>query len=272
MESSGQQKDDINALRARLLATLEGKFDPVTLDDQDDSLFKQRFETKYLFSPDLLVKLLERLAGNYRVLSIDDRLIQDYQSLYFDNSEFKFYLDHQNGKLNRHKVRFRKYPGREQTYVEVKFKNNKNQTKKWREKISLSKYSGGTLTDRETHFIKPLFNSLPGKLFPRFTVSYARMTLVHKKHNERVTIDFDLSYFMDKKKKQFKCIAVAEVKQGRLSAYSDFFKVMRSFRISPVRFSKYCFGVNQYFPVLKHNSFKSRHLFLNRYCNEKELM
>jgi hypothetical protein len=180
-------------------------------------------------------------------------------------------MDHQNGKLNRYKVRFRKYPDAKTIFIEIKFKNNKNQTKKWRERISGSQYGERVLTNRDSLFIGSFFRSNPGRLFPRFCVKYSRLALIHKEKNERVTIDLNLSYIKEGEVKKFDNISIAEVKQGSRAQRSDFLDVMRKFHIAPMRFSKYCFGVYLFFPALKHNRFKPRYLYFDRTFNGRSL-
>jgi len=247
-----------------ITSTLTRNFEPAALDDGEDFLFINRHVTKYLFSPELLNLILEKLTDRYQVLYINNHYIQDYESLYFDNKDFKFYLDHHNRKLNRYKVRFRKYLDSKNIFIEIKFKDNKNQTRKWRKKINRSTYSKGTLTKQEVRFINTFFRSNPGRLFPKFTVAFSRFTLIHKKHKERVTIDLDLSYLKGNEERKFKNISIAEVKQETFSQNSSFFNVMRELRIMPMRFSKYCFGIYQFYPALKYNRFKQRNLFIER--------
>ncbi len=245
------------------------EFETVALDDLDDSLFKNRFETKYLFSPALFRPVLDKLTDAYRVLTIGGSYIQEYESLYLDTREFKFYLDHQNGKLNRYKVRYRRYPGSQSVFFEIKFKNNKNQTRKWREKSSKTNYCHGVLTDKENLFVNNYFRDAPGLLIPRFMVNYSRLTLIHKKNREKVTLDLNLSYFKDSEEARYKNLVIAEVKQGSQSQGSDFFDVMREFRVAPMRFSKYCFGVYRFYPALKYNRFKQRYLYINALSGAK---
>lgn len=239
------------------------EFDTVALDDLDDSLFKSRYETKYLFSPSLLHPVLDKLTVSYRVLAIAGSCIQEYESLYLDTREFKFYLDHQNGKLNRYKVRYRRYPDSQSVFIEIKFKSNKNQIRKWREESSKTNYCHGVLTDKENLFVNNYFRDNPGPLIPRFIVTYSRLTLIHKKSREKVTLDLNLSYYKDREEVHYKNLVIAEVKQGSQSQGSAFFDVMREFKVAPMRFSKYCFGVHRFYPTLKYNRFKQRFLYIN---------
>ena len=243
-------------------------FEPVALDELDESLFVKRYETKYLFSPELLDSILNGLTDCYRIVSINNHFLQAYETLYFDTPSFKFYLDHQNGKLNRYKVRFRKYPASESMYIEIKFKNNKNQTEKWREEITNKKYSNGVITEEENRFITTYFKTHPGDLTPRLAIAYSRLAFVHRSNGERVTIDLDLSYSKGYDEKRFNNFSIAEVKRETPSRDSSFFQIMRELHIPPIRFSKYCFGIYQFYPLLKYNRFKPRYMFLQRISDD----
>jgi len=247
---------------------LEGMFGQVALKDWSDSLFENRYDTKYLFSPILLGEMLERSAEDYHILSVDGVLSQDYESIYFDNDRFRFYLDHQNGKLNRYKLRFRKYNGSEDIYFEVKFKNNRYQTRKWRIKLSKTAYDGIILTDVERAFTEKFLGNGYGEMYARLAVKYRRLTLIPKKGNsERITIDLGLSYQRCDETLNFNRVAIAEVKQRSSSRSSSFFSVMRAVRIPPTRFSKYCFGIYNFYPNLKWNRFKPRYLAFEKRSN-----
>ena len=68
-----------------------------------------RTDTKFAFKAAKLPLLLNNMQSFYRVLEIDGELIHDYKSLYYDTEDRKFYLDHHNRRVNRHKIRFREY-------------------------------------------------------------------------------------------------------------------------------------------------------------------
>ena len=71
--------------------------------------------------------------GHIQVKALSDgKLIHDYKSLYYDTEDWKFYLDHHNGRVNRNKIRFREYVGSKLTFLEIKLKNNKGKTIKKR--------------------------------------------------------------------------------------------------------------------------------------------
>ena len=101
----------------------------------DDVKLMSRTDTKFAFQASKLPLLMEKMIPFYRVLNINDQLIHDYKSLYFDTDQRKFYLDHHNGRVNRNKIRFREYVGSSLTFLEIKRKNNKGRTIKKRIKV-----------------------------------------------------------------------------------------------------------------------------------------
>jgi len=104
------------------------QFAPITLSEMDSVKLMNRTDTKFIFTTNELPKLLEELKNDYRLLDINGNKISRYESLYFDTEDFQLYHQHRCGKLNRYKVRFRKYVESELNYFEVKFKNNKGRT------------------------------------------------------------------------------------------------------------------------------------------------
>ena len=107
-------------------------FDPITLDEMDEVKLMSRTDTKFAFSSAKLPQLLSRMLPFYRILNINNKLIHDYKSLYYDTSENKFYLDHHNNRVNRNKIRFREYVDSGLVFLEIKTKNNKGKTIKKR--------------------------------------------------------------------------------------------------------------------------------------------
>ncbi len=90
----------------------------------------RRTDTKYLLNISQLQNALEHVHDHYRVLSINKKRLNHYQTLYFDTTDFALYTQHHNGNLNRHKVRCRKYVDSNLCYLEVKFKTNKRKPSK----------------------------------------------------------------------------------------------------------------------------------------------
>jgi len=111
-------------------------YDPITLQEMDDVKLLDRTEVKYFFSAKMLPEVLKTISSNYRVLDINGTRINNYETLYFDTEDFQMYLNHQSGRRNRYKIRFRKYVDSNLCFFEIKFKNSKGRTIKERIKCS----------------------------------------------------------------------------------------------------------------------------------------
>ena len=95
-------------------------------------------------------------------------------------------------------------------------------------------------------------------------INFSRITFVHKTNKERLTMDINLTFEDDKNRGDLKKIAIAEVKQARMSRNSDFMRIAKALHILPIRISKYCMSTLELNPHLKRNRFKEKVLFLNK--------
>lgn len=85
------------------------KFNPVSLDEIDEVKLMSRIDRKYWFHITSLPQILEQTLADYHILEIEGQRLMEYQTTYFDTSNNSIYLKHHNRKMNRHKVRKRKY-------------------------------------------------------------------------------------------------------------------------------------------------------------------
>jgi hypothetical protein len=226
----------------------------------DEVKLMNRADTKFVFSPNLLNKVLPHLQKYYRVLEIDGVRLSAYQSLYYDTEDFLFYNQHHNGKTNRNKVRFREYTDSGLCFLEVKKKNNKGKTIKKRIKVA-------QIAENLTGDSKAFVNKVIGQehhLVPRHWNSFKRLTLVHKTAKERLTMDVDFQFKDMKKSGMIEGMIIAEVKQERMSRSSDFMRIIKEHGVRPFRISKYCMATASLYPQLKRNNFKRKFLHLNK--------
>lgn len=244
-------------------------FQPISLQEMDNVKLMDRQDIKFVFKTDILPAILKEAENYYKVLEIENKRIQNYSSLYFDTDYFKFYLDHHNGKMNRHKVRFREYTDSDLHFLEVKFKNNKGDTRKKRIEIPKEIFMKGILSGNEMKFVEERLNYKPEPLSSKLSVNYSRITLVHYGLKERATIDLNLSFQNITRKKDFCGMIILEVKQDRLSLSSDLIQILRKFRLSSIKISKYCLGINSLFPYVKYNRFKPRIIAVDKLCSIK---
>ena len=227
----------------------------------DDVKLMNRTDTKFAFKLEKLPLILEKMQPFYRVLSINDKLIHDYRSLYYDTIGRKFYLDHHNRRVNRNKIRFREYVGSDLTFLEIKKKNNKGRTIKKRIKAT-------KISDKLTVEQKQYINKIVGQdinVEAKQWINFSRITFVHKVQKERLTIDIDLTFNNKDSSGDLKKIVIAEAKQERMSrSLSDFMKIAKELHILPMRISKYCMSTLELNPNLKQNRFKEKKIFINK--------
>ena len=227
------------------------RFDSHSLAQQNMAALMNRIDSKFLLPIDAFEPFMNAISDDYSILSSLGRKIFSYQTTYFDNKDRQFYLDHHNGKLNRYKVRFRRYVESNMGYMEIKFKNNKKRTIKQRTPMNC------ILPDqrRVNDFVQ---NTLgySAKLETALFVNYQRITLINKKSLERITIDLNLSFQNSKNDSQNDAknnaknkvqsiqnnVFIVEVKQVRKPLDSACRRFMKQHNHKEINFSKYCIG------------------------------
>ena len=235
-------------------------FDAISLNEMNEVRLMNRTDTKFTFKSNQLSDILDRMVQYYRVLEIDGTRIQDYKSLYYDTKERKFYLDHHNQRVNRNKIRFREYVGSGLTFMEIKLKNNKGRTIKKRMKVDKIPL---VLGSEHKKYIDDIIGEKLNVSAKQW-INFRRLTFVHKKMKERLTIDIDLHFKNKKDNGNLKDIIIAEVKQEKMSRSSDFIRIAKEMSILPMRLSKYCMSTIQLEKGVKQNRFKKKLLFINK--------
>ena len=227
----------------------------------DSVKLMNRTDTKFVFPLSTLIKILPKLVEHYRVLEINGVRLNAYRSLYFDTEDFQFYHQHHNGKTNRNKVRFREYIDSGLSFLEVKRKNNKGKTIKKRIKV---KKITESLDDSNLDFVNKVIGSkMPLK--PQHWNKFSRITFVHKRRKERLTIDVNFRFEdINSTKYNLGNLVIAEVKQAKRNLSSNFIRIIKEERIHPFRISKYCMATSTLFPQLKKNNFKRKFLHLDK--------
>lgn len=235
----------------------------VSLEDMDKVKLMNRTDTKFIFNIEHLELILSELMEQYDLLEINGEHVLDYQSQYFDTEDFDLYLNHQNEKLNRYKIRQRKYLISDLSFFEIKFKSNKGRTIKKRIKI---KNINENLSPKLKRFIENNTPYMADAFKASVINNFSRITLVHKVNNERITIDQNLNYEYLNENLELGFLAIAEVKrEGYAKSY--FIDVLKRHRIHPQSMSKYCIGTLLMNKELKYNRFKEKLLTLNKIAN-----
>ncbi len=245
------------------IETILEKFEPISLDGMDKVKLMNRVDTKYIFNVTRLPELLSQLSNYYLLLIIGDSGLSKYENEYLDTDRYDMYLQHHNGKLNRHKIRFRTYRNTGLSFFETKFKTNKRRTIKLRVEVTEPNHS----INKAASILLPPTGYTADMLHESLKVNFTRITLVSKTVPERLTIDINLSYSADGHNCDYPQLAIAEVKQSRASS-SVFARLMRESHIQPFSFSKYCLGIASLNPSIKINNFKYKIHHVNKLCHE----
>lgn len=240
-------------INSELTGTLN-VYQPITLEEMDSVKLMNRTDTKYFFHTDILKEILEKASNYYRALEINNQRQFLYFTTYFDTPDYLFYYDHHNGKLNRYKIRQRRYVINGSEFFEIKHKTNKG----WTLKSRITNSDPDFLNEKTDSFLKnktPYSNKYLQKVI---TNDFIRITLVNKQLTERATLDYGLVFSNYYKKSEFPYVGILEVKQDKKSNHSVLFQIMRELKIRPEGVSKYCLGVASLCHGVKVNRIKQQ--------------
>jgi hypothetical protein len=244
-----------------LAGNIINDFQAISLSEMDAVKLMNRIDTKYVLNSKVLPVVLEKVKDHYTILEIDNERIFLYNSLYYDTGSNYMYLAHHNGKLNRYKIRFRRYVASDLCFLEIKYKFKGNRTIKHRTKIDSIELE---LSNRSKEFIQKYTPFVDEKLEPKIYTNFSRMTLVNKDLTERVTIDLGLNFRYNGFSKELDRTVVIELKRDGNAGASHLINVLNYFRVFPQGFSKYCLGRAYVEDNLKRNNFKENILQINK--------
>ena len=244
------------------LIELFNQFDPISLEETNNrAQMLTRFDNKYVVSRDEFELFLNVLHDDFEILEMNGIRGFSYQSCYFDDQDFRCYIDHLNGRRRRFKVRTREYVDSNLIFFEVKLKGIRGKTDKHR--VRSAHFSPHSIGTEELAFLKASYKSNYKTIFtydlkPTLIVSYNRCTLVARKGGERVTIDFALGFSpfnqSDKEIRIGDNFIIVETKSGDGRGLAD--NLMKSIGIRQAsNCSKYCLGVNLTGLVTRNNKF-----------------
>ncbi len=242
---------------SKQVAEVIGNMEPISLKEMEHVRLMRRRDTKYVVPSTAIPGVLEIIQDKYRVLEVENKRIHDYHTLYYDTPELSMYHEHHNRRLNRYKVRVRKYMDTDLSFFEIKYKNNKGETIKRR----IRRGNPNDLSeDRTGKFLEDNSPYSISDISPALQNYFKRITLVHKVTPERITIDIELNYSnvrgtMDI---QLPGFSVIEIKRDRDANHSDVIKALRKEHFQAIGFSKYCIGTALMKPQVKKNLFKPR--------------
>lgn len=242
---------------------------PVSLDEMQNIRLMDRVDSKFVTSQSKLPELLQKAAQfSYRVQEIDGVRMAAYSTQYLDTPELSMYEMHQNGRLNRQKIRIRSYQNSNISFLEVKNKSNKGRTTKLRVLTDSSHVDSVDELDEGMTFLADQTQFKIEDLLPSLANSFHRITLVNDELTERITIDVDISFqnYSTGIKKQVDDLMIIELKQDG-SKHSDFKDILTDLRIKSIKLSKYCIGTVLTNPNCKYNRYKKKSRLINKLIN-----
>jgi hypothetical protein len=241
-------------------------FESISLLELDSHKLLDRFDTKFVLHTDDLQKLISHLQDDYSALEIADDRVFQYKTLYYDTEDNLLYHLHHNGKLNRSKVRVREYSSTSKKYFEVKFKSNK-------QKVYKSRLSGSQIdSELDNAGIRQIlkkYNLNYTDLKSKLTVTYNRMTFVHKTLPVKITVDWDLYFKNCINEGALSELVIVEFKTAKTSDAAEFAKLMKELQVQELRVSKYCLGMMLLDTQIKRNRFKQKLMFINKMLGER---
>ena len=240
-------------------------FEPISLEEMDSVKLMDRTDTKFVFHRSSLPIVLSAISKNYRALEVENSRWSPYETLYFDTPLLELYMRHHNEKMNRYKIRYRKYVNSNLHFFEIKFKNNKGRTIK---KRILQKQIEHEIKDSALQLLESITSFKINDLQPIMFVNCSRATLVNQEFGERLTLDVNLQFKTDDTTIDFEPLVIAELKQSKVNVQSPFYKLMKENHFRSSSISKYCLGITQLKPELKHNNFKPKLLTLNKIIHD----
>ena len=245
------------------IKTILKQFQPITLSKMDEVALMERVDYKYTISYEELMNILENVSSEYLCLQIEAKRSFSYQTEYLDSNDNILFKNHQNGKLNRYKIRFRDYIESKKSFLEIKFKSNKGVTKKTRISIPFQEKKISQICKE---FIESETPYLTKNLDIKLKNNFDRITLVNLISKERVTLDFNLKFSNPSlgTKSKLDNIGIIEIKREKGNKKSQLLSILKRKRIRPTRFSKYTIGSCLLDPNLKYNNFKRKLLFINK--------
>lgn len=246
------------------LESVLAKMESVGLKGLDSVALMRRVDSKYIFNLRDLPPILEQVMQDYVVLEINGIRLFQYDSVYLDSEDFKFYFAHHNGKPNRTKIRYRHYVDTGGIYFEVKKKVKGSRTDKFRVKVPAI---SAKLDVAATELMRKLELPTEGLELKQW-VCYKRITLASPALSERVTLDLGLVLRDDNSEQVFEDLVIAEVKQGNRTRTSPMAMALRSKGIRECRLSKYTLAVAKLAQPIKANGFKEKILKLQKIIGE----
>lgn len=167
---------------------------PITLEEMSSIRLMNRTDTKFVTNIATLEHLLGMAEGQYYAQEICGHRISPYKTTYWDAPDsHEMFRSHQCGHSPRTKVRVRTYVDTQQTFLEIKHKDNHGKTRKKR--VAVPSLDAVIKDGAGEEFLEEVSGYSFADIKPTLGNRFKRITLVNFDKTERLTIDFDLSFY-----------------------------------------------------------------------------
>lgn len=236
------------------LSDVADALEPISLGEIGRAALLDRTDTKFTVPAARAADLIRQCAGAYRVLDVAGVRLNRYQTVYYDTTELAFYHAHHSGRYPRYKVRVRSYEDTGIRFAEIKRKTNTARTVKSRAEVA----------NEFTRPIDALWSVIEPEqevaemfdlLRETATISFRRLTLVHRVNAERVTFDTMLRCESAGRSVEYPGLAVVEVKRASREP-SAITSALGALHIRSATISKYCLAIANLSERAKKNRFK----------------
>ena len=237
------------------LAQMQG----ISLSEMDGIKLMNRIDSKCVTTEAVLGQILERCVSSFRVLETSGGRLASYDTVYYDTDDLKMYFEHHNRRLDREKIRVRRYCDTGECFIELKHKNNHGRTRKKRRQIDPSFFPDCKSCDEALRFIAAKSRYRLEDTSPAVRTRFSRITLTNNNLSERITIDSKLCFdnFRTGRSSTLDDAVIIEIKQDS-HASSLMKSILLDLRVKPLRLSKYCVGTVLTNAEVKNSRFKEK--------------
>ena len=201
------------------------------------SFNSNRLESKFLIHKSVLPSLSEILKPSFQIFENQNSNELVYQTIYFDTENLDMFRHHVAGKLPRTKIRIRKYMNSQDTFLEIKEKDNRSHIQKYRQQISDYEIIDSKFIQNHSSFSMQALRN-------KIQIDYHRIAFISSYYSCRLNLDFEIQYNdFHENSFRFNNLIILEIKYTNYSDAKILFNELKKLGIRPSNFSKYCFGL-----------------------------
>ena len=212
----------------------DGRLERVTAPPEHQRLMS-RMDAKFIAPRAALAALLDILADHYVLLTAAGEPAARYVTVYFDTGAQDFLNAHLRGRRPRHKLRVRHYVDRQLSSLEIKSRMPGGRT----DKTQRSQEFGSNRLESGAAAWAQSLTGVAGPLGAQAWTSCQRITLLHREHASRLTIDLNVALGSGVGARALQDRVLIELKRDRSRAEPALSQALYAAGARPVSVSKY---------------------------------